>query len=57
VASSLITVWPYGSAELLANIQTVSFVYAFSWIFVLTLVLPSSYSEEREASWYSTWSA
>lgn len=41
VASSLSGVWPYASGQLLANIQTVSFVYAFSWIFVLSSVLPS----------------
>ena len=41
VASNLSTIWPYASAQLLANLQTVSFVYAFSWIFVLSSVLPS----------------
>jgi hypothetical protein len=41
VASNLSTFWAYGSNQLLANLQTVSFVYAFSWIFVLSSVLPS----------------
>ena len=33
--------WPAGAAWLSANIQTVSFIYSFSWIFVLSSVLPA----------------
>lgn len=33
--------WPAAATWLTGNIQTVSFVYAFSWIFVLSSVLPA----------------
>lgn len=33
--------WPAAATWLTRNIQTVSFVYAFSWIFVLSSVLPA----------------
>lgn len=41
VSSILNGFWPSGAAWLGANIQTVSFIYAFSWIFLLSSVLPA----------------
>ena len=41
ISSVLNGVWPSAATWLYANIQTVSFVYAFSWIFLLSSVLPA----------------
>jgi hypothetical protein len=41
VSTALANPWPSAATWLSSNIQTVSFVYAFSWIFVLSSVLPS----------------
>jgi hypothetical protein len=42
VASSISFVWPAATVWLHANIQTITFVYAFTWIFVLSSVIPSA---------------
>ena len=41
ISSVLNGFWPSAATWLSANIQTVSFVYAFSWIFLLSSVLPA----------------
>jgi hypothetical protein len=41
VSVSISTMSPAAATWLAGNIQTVSFVYAFSWIFLLSSVLPS----------------
>jgi hypothetical protein len=33
--------WPAGGAWLNANVETIVFIYAFTWIFVLSSVIPS----------------
>ena len=41
LSASLVAPFPALAAWLSGNIQTVSFVYSFSWIFVLSSVLPA----------------
>ncbi len=42
IASNIISFWPTVSSWLNSNIQTIVFVYAFTWIFVLSSVIPSA---------------
>jgi len=42
VATNINLFWPTVSSWLNSNIQTVVFVYAFTWIFVLSSVIPSA---------------
>ncbi len=42
VATNITFFWPTVSSWLNSNIQTVVFVYAFTWIFVLSSVIPSA---------------
>ena len=41
IATNIIFFWPTVSSWLNSNIQTIVFVYAFTWIFVLSSVIPS----------------
>jgi hypothetical protein len=41
IALSLGSVWPSAGAWLTTHVETLVFVYAFTWIFVLSSVLPS----------------
>jgi hypothetical protein len=41
IAINVNSFWPAASAWMNSNIQMIVFVYAFSWIFVLSSVLPS----------------
>lgn len=41
ISQSLSSFWPAISVWLVSNVAKVSFVYAFSWIFILSSVLPS----------------
>jgi len=42
IASNIAFLWPSASIWLYANIETIAFVYAFTWIFVLSSVIPSA---------------
>ncbi len=42
IATNITFFWPTVSSWLNSNIQTVVFVYAFTWIFVLSSVIPSA---------------
>jgi uncharacterized membrane protein YqaE (UPF0057 family) len=41
IAVGIASIWPAASVWLSANIETIAFVYAFTWIFVLSSVIPS----------------
>lgn len=41
VAGQVALLWPSGSVWINSNIGTIVFVYAFTWIFVLSSVIPS----------------
>jgi hypothetical protein len=43
IATSVTSSWPAASGWLNANVDTLVFVYAFTWIFVLSSVIPSVY--------------
>ena len=42
IATNINLFWPTVSSWLNSNIQTLVFVYAFTWIFVLSSVIPSA---------------
>jgi hypothetical protein len=42
VATQIGLVWPSAAIWINSNIQTITFIYAFTWIFVLTSVIPSA---------------
>jgi hypothetical protein len=42
IATNIILFWPTVGSWLNSNIQTIVFVYAFTWIFVLSSVIPSA---------------
>ncbi|TFH22232.1 hypothetical protein E4G67_04650 [Candidatus Bathyarchaeota archaeon] len=42
IATNINLFWPTVSSWLNSNIQTIVFVYAFTWIFVLSSVIPSA---------------
>jgi hypothetical protein len=41
IAVGIASIWPAASVWLSTNIETIAFVYAFTWIFVLSSVIPS----------------
>jgi hypothetical protein len=51
VVTSISTFWPSAiSAWLYARVETIVFIHAFAWIFVLSSVIPSPSSFENEAA-------
>jgi hypothetical protein len=42
ISSNIAFLWPGASGWLNSNIETIVFVYAFTWIFVLSSVIPSA---------------
>lgn len=42
VATQIGLVWPSAAIWINSNMQTITFIYAFTWIFVLTSVIPSA---------------